>query len=141
MFVGGVVGVPVLIYALAPRREENVEAWREIGELDEFPIGSVTPMELKWSDVEQRDMLSHGLFVWRRSVEVLVVYSRSCTDLGCPLSFDNGSHCYLCPCHGGIFNKYGNRLGGPPNRPMYRYRVRLQGAQVQVDVMSVPPLA
>jgi menaquinol-cytochrome c reductase iron-sulfur subunit len=161
MAAGGIVGVPVLIFALTPREVDADEAWREIGALRDFPIGSVTPvkiatiqdpksyegMQLSSKDAtepyipHQDETLLRGAFVWRRSVAELIVYSRSCTDLGCPLTFDQGSFCYLCPCHGGIFNKYGKRLAGPPDRPMYRYRVRVVDDRVEVDVLSVPPLA
>ena len=164
--VGGIVGIPVLVFALTPREVEAHTAWRAIGSLDDFPIGSVTAVRIvavqgnpgtngetdeetqiasKADAAElpsQDEALPRGAFVWRRSVDSLVVYSRSCTDLGCPLTFDQGSFCFVCPCHGGIFNKHGKRLAGPPDRPMYRYQVRvLDDGQVQVDVLSVPPVA
>ena len=172
--VGGIVGIPVLVFALTPREVDARQAWRGIGSLEDFPIGSMTAVEIvavqrpRGAEGERDEnspkvsaaagvlpsdnlrsltrgadeALPRGAFVWRRSVDELVVYSRSCTDLGCPLTFDRGSFCFVCPCHGGILNKYGKRLAGPPDRPMYQYQVRVvDGDQVQVDVLSVPPVA
>ncbi len=71
----------------------------------------------------------------------IVVYSRSCTDLGCPLTYDSGIECFFCPCHGGIFDKYGNRLSGPPSKPLHRYRTRMSNGRVLIDLRSIPPPA
>jgi menaquinol-cytochrome c reductase iron-sulfur subunit len=54
------------------------------------------------------------------------------------LDYDRGSACFFCPCHGGIFRQNGERLAGPPKRPMYRYAHRLRDGIVEIDLQSVP---
>ncbi len=140
--VAGVVGVPAAMTALSPiihsRREE---AWRRIAPLETFPVGQVSeglidPSREAWP----RAVSPQAVYVWRRAADEVVVFSRSCTDLGCPVTFDSGSECFLCPCHGGIFDKNGERMAGPPYRPLYRYRVRIRGGVIEVDVNSLPPM-
>ena len=86
-----------------------------------------------------RSFRRQAVFVWQRSESRFVVFSRSCTDLGCPLDYDPGSTCFFCPCHGGIFGQDGERLAGPPNRPMYRYAHRVRDGVLEIDVSSIPP--
>jgi hypothetical protein len=73
---------------------------------------------------EPRPLSRQGVYVWRPTDEEVVVFSRSCTDLGCPVIWDGGSQCFFCPCHGGIFARDGRRMAGPPDRELYRYANR-----------------
>lgn len=140
--VATVVGVPALIYAVAPAGSRRGEAdWRDVGRLDEFPVGEITDaMVHPAAEATDIQSLRPGVYVWRRTAEEVVVFSRSCTDLGCPVTFDRGSHCFLCPCHGGIFDQQGERMAGPPDRPLYRYENRARDGVLQVNVSSVPPM-
>jgi len=149
-----VVGVPTLIYAFAPASQPRPEPrWRNLGRLVDFPVGEIRPATVQPSPAaETADTgapevgasagaaLTPGVYVWRVDQDELIVFSRSCTDLGCPVTFDRGSECFLCPCHGGIFDKQGERLAGPPDRPLYRYDVRVAEGILQVDLSSVPPM-
>jgi menaquinol-cytochrome c reductase iron-sulfur subunit len=139
--VAGVVGIPALLTGLSPALQpRRREAWRPVGRLDDFPVGAVRegviPADGKaWPRTFRRQ----AVFVWRRSEADLVVFSRSCTDLGCPLDYEPGSACFFCPCHGGIFAQDGERLAGPPNGPMHRYAHRVRDGVLEIDVSSIPP--
>lgn len=138
--VAGVVGIPAFLMGLSPvLRLRGRESWRPVGRLDDIPVGAVhegiIPRDSKaWP----RSLRQLAVFVWRRSESDLVVFSRSCTDLGCPLDYDRGSACFFCPCHGGIFAQNGQRLAGPPNGPMFRYAHRVKGGVLEIDVLSIP---
>ena len=139
--VAGVVGVPALLAGLSPALQpRRREAWRPVGRLNDFPTGAVHEGEIAADrKTWPRSFRNRAVFVWRRSADDLVVFSRSCTDLGCPLDYDPGSTCFFCPCHGGIFAQNGERLAGPPNGPMYRYAHRLRDGVIEIDVTSLPP--
>jgi menaquinol-cytochrome c reductase iron-sulfur subunit len=81
-----------------------------------------------------------GVYVWRRSEQEVVVFARNCTDLSCPVTWDPGSQWFFCPCHGGIFSKDGERMAGPPKRPLYRYTNRIRDGVVEIDLRSLPPI-
>lgn len=141
--VASLVGIPTLIYVLAPSlRSDAAERWGNLGALDLFTIGTVRAAAVELSPAAQAtEALPPGVYVWRVSEQEIVVFSRSCTDLGCPLTFDPGSECFFCPCHGGIFSKSGEPMAGPPDRPLYRYQTRVENGELQVDLNSVPPIA
>ena len=137
-----VVGIPALIYAVAPGGSgRRLGDWRDIGPLEEFSVGEIEDAVVQpAAEAAAVQSIRAGVYVWRRTADDVVVFSRSCTDLGCPVTFDRGSHCFLCPCHGGIFDQQGNRMAGPPDRPLYRYEYRVRDGILQVDVSSVPPM-
>lgn len=137
----GVVAIPALIAGLHPILQgRRREVWRSVGRLEDFPVGAIHQGQLaadrrSWP----RSLGQQAVFIWRRSETEVVVYSRSCTDLGCPLNYDAGSACFFCPCHGGIFGKDGQRMAGPPNRPMHRFAHRLRDGVLEIDLTSLPP--
>jgi menaquinol-cytochrome c reductase iron-sulfur subunit len=150
--VSGVVGIPTFIAGLSPAWQSRPENWRPLGQLRDFPVGKVSPGRVaRDREAWPRTYGDLLVFVWRATEDELVVYSRSCTDLGCPLEYEAGSGCFLCPCHGGIFDRSGRRLAGPPKSPMHRYAHRLRGAGLddarqedavlEIDVASLPPAA
>jgi menaquinol-cytochrome c reductase iron-sulfur subunit len=89
-----------------------------------------------WSETLPRK----AVYVWRKEEGRAVVYSRNCTDLSCPVHFDSGSERFFCPCHGGIFAKDGTPLAGPPRLPLYRYRTRVRGGELEIDLRSLPAM-
>jgi menaquinol-cytochrome c reductase iron-sulfur subunit len=137
-----VVGVPTAITALSPAtRKERAPAWRDVGPVDEFQVDEMHAAIVQRDESLRSPVLAEMLvYVWRRSEEDFVVFSRSCTDLGCPVTWDEGSHCFLCPCHGGIFAQNGDRMAGPPDRPLYRYAHRITDGRLEIDLRSVPPM-
>jgi menaquinol-cytochrome c reductase iron-sulfur subunit len=137
----GIIGVPTLLLGLSPVLQRRVrERWRPVGRLEAFPVGRT---ELAHLPVDRtawpKPLPTQSVFVWRQADASVVVFSRSCTDLGCPLNYERGSGCFLCPCHGGIFSQDGQRLAGPPDRPMDRFAHRIRDGVLEIDVESLPP--
>jgi menaquinol-cytochrome c reductase iron-sulfur subunit len=137
---GTILGVPALVNALSPviRHTKRESQWRLVGALELFPVGKIISRKVETRLTRQFLTMAKNVFVWRKSSEEVVVYSRSCTDLGCPVNYDPGSECFFCPCHGGIFSKEGERMAGPPKSPMYRYRYRIVDGFLEIDLSSVP---
>ena len=38
----------------------------------------------------------------------------------------------MCPCHGGVYDFRGRRIGGPPPRPLDRFYTRVRRGQVEL---------
>jgi menaquinol-cytochrome c reductase iron-sulfur subunit len=139
MLIAGVVGIPSFLAGLSPALRKRDSRWRSVGRLDEFVIGAVRQSyALPDREAWPRTVAGDAVFVWRKADAEIVVFSRSCTDLGCPLDHDPGSGCFFCPCHGGIFAGDGSRLAGPPNGPMHRYAHRVRDQLLEIDLSSVP---
>jgi Rieske Fe-S protein len=60
--------------------------------------------------------------------------SSTCTHLGCRTSYDPTTKLIKCPCHGGVYTTDGKVVAGPPPRPLPRVAVRVDGAQVFVQI-------
>jgi menaquinol-cytochrome c reductase iron-sulfur subunit len=140
--VTAVVGIPSLALLLSPvLRDRKGSAWRPIGELAEFPVGKVSkavfdPARRDWAG----SVREQAVYVRREPDGTAVVFSRSCTDVGCAVNHDAGSDCFFCPCHGGIFDGNGVPMAGPPPRPLYRYATRVVDGVLEIDLRSVPPM-
>jgi menaquinol-cytochrome c reductase iron-sulfur subunit len=140
--MGAVAAVPALLAGLAPAiRAPRGGRWREVAPLDALPIGNVEKAVVHVQREDwARSLGEKAVYVWRRSEAELVVFSRNCTDLSCPVTYDPGSECFFCPCHGGIFAKNGRPMAGPPSRPLYRYAARVRGGMLEIDLDSLPPM-
>jgi len=142
LIIGGVVGLPVLLTALSPSlRRRAGESWQPVGAAEDFPVDGVVKALIPVPrDDWARSLRERAVFVMRESAESFVVFSRNCTDLSCPVTWDPGSEWFFCPCHGGIFAKDGSPRAGPPKVPLYRYATRVRGGVLEVDVNSLPPM-
>jgi menaquinol-cytochrome c reductase iron-sulfur subunit len=142
MITAGIVGIPALLMAISPvLRRRTGEVWQPVGRLDDFPVDEVREAVVEvprddWS----RSLRSKGVYVWRPTVGEAVVYSRNCTDLSCPVTWDAGSQWFYCPCHGGMFAKNGDPTAGPPQRPLYRYAYRIRDGVLEIDLNSLPSM-
>lgn len=138
----GAAVIPSIADSLSPAlREEPDEFWIAIGAAESFPVGEVTESVFELPEhFVKRAVDRKSVYVWRKSDSEFVVFSRSCTDLGCPVVHDKGSQWFFCPCHGGVFDQNGERRAGPPKRPLWRYEYRLTSGQIEIDLKSVPPM-
>ena len=39
---------------------------------------------------------------------------------------------FICPCHGGVYDFQGKRIGGPPVRPLDHFQTRSADGQVEL---------
>jgi len=60
--------------------------------------------------------------------------SATCSHLGCRVRWDATSELYLCPCHGGAYDRNGRVVAGPPPRPLQRLAVRVNPQTSDIEV-------
>lgn len=95
-----------------------------VGAVDEFPLGSVTPVtEGRFYLVRQTD----GGF--------LALYQK-CTHLGCAVPWNPEEGRFICPCHASAFETDGQVINAPAPRPMDRFPVTIENGIVLVDTGS-----
>jgi nitrite reductase/ring-hydroxylating ferredoxin subunit len=86
-------------------------AEKVIGQVEELPVGG--------SKIFQYPTADRPCLLIRASADNYVAYSRLCTHVQCPVSYDAQSMEIVCPCHGGIFSVTdGSVLQGPPQHPL-----------------------
>jgi Rieske Fe-S protein len=105
------------------RRRRGATVSRRVGGLADLPVGGVLTFAYPG---EQDDC-----FMVRTAESELVAYSQKCTHLSCavrPLVDRGVIH---CPCHEGYFDlRSGRPIAGPPQRPLPRILLQVQGADI-----------
>ncbi|MBC6936857.1 MAG: Rieske (2Fe-2S) protein [Chloroflexi bacterium] len=93
----------------------------EVGKVDDFPPGSVTPFNA-------------GRFYLVRFEDggFLALY-RKCTHLGCAVPWNQAEQKFICPCHASAFERDGQVLNPPAPRPLDRFVVAIVDGMVRVD--------
>lgn len=67
-----------------------------------------------------------GVFVIRQGDQVLA-FGNVCTHMGCSVRWLAWRQQILCPCHGGIYDRWGNLAGGPPSESLPLFLSRIEG--------------
>ncbi len=87
--------------------------------------------------VPRTEVPLEGALVYRDSRVALLrtgseifALSLVCTHLGCTVNVTPGE--IVCPCHGSVFDRHGQVLKGPANRPLKRLEVREEGEDILV---------
>jgi Rieske Fe-S protein len=135
--IGGVIGVPATAYILAPVTDEATFQPVFLGKVDAFPADpSFKPTAATYVEDPENPATSPGLaFVqntgksntdWLASDAMFVVFSNRCMHLGCPVQAT--SQGFQCPCHGGAYDTVGQRIAGPPIRPLDRFQWEIKNS-------------
>ena len=129
--IGAVIGVPTTAYILGPVVDETSFKPVFLGKVDQFtseqgfdptaatyvedPENAATSPGLAWVHSTGKSNTD-----WVASDAMFVVFSNRCMHLGCPVQAT--SQGFQCPCHGGAYNTVGQRIAGPPIRPLDRFQ-------------------
>lgn len=107
-------------------------AWR-------FLVPAKKPRKKALLEVEKNDIPLRGALVFKRSRVVIIrseedIYALSlvCTHLGCTVNVTAEN--VVCPCHGSVFDREGNVLKGPADKPLKRLQVEKQRDKLVVLV-------
>ena len=136
VFVGGLLSVPLIRFALFPllRRTTELKS-SSVGAISEF--SSLTEPVLRTIQIEQVDG-------WRKAVSEKAVYitkdqqgklrvlTSVCPHLGCTVPWNKEKNEFMCPCHGATFSPDGTRVSGPSQRGMDTLETSVQDGQLLV---------
>lgn len=59
-----------------------------------------------------------------------------CTHLGCIVKWHNDKKKFICPCHGSVYDQWGNRISGPAPRGLYHLEYKIEPSEVVVDYIN-----
>jgi menaquinol-cytochrome c reductase iron-sulfur subunit len=133
------LAIPFVGFYIAPAGRSRGR-WRDVGSVDEFGIGSITqvtyhdPEPDPWSGLAVRN----AAWLRRDGAADFTAFSIYCTHTGCPVRWVAGANSFLCPCHGGVFDRNGDVSAGPPPRPLERLTVRVRNSRVEILPLGVP---
>lgn len=72
------------------------------------------------------------VFVTRNGAQWLALDQR-CPHMQCAVAWNAGQGHFVCPCHGSVFDRYGNVIHGPAARGMYHHQVRSESDVLVID--------
>jgi succinate dehydrogenase/fumarate reductase iron-sulfur protein len=129
--VGGVAATT----AVSPSLIKTPKLWVPVAPLSQIPVGEIATLMLRYD-------LKNGLYTQEMATPVLVsrtggqitCFNASCTHLGCTVKWDSQLQRFRCACHGGVFDRDGRVLAGPPPRPLDRYRFKVDSGHLLVEV-------
>lgn len=67
----------------------------------------------------------------------MVALSDICPHLGCKVHYDSAQGNFICPCHGGVFEKDGRAIAGPPaeeGKNLRRYPLLRVGDNLFIEI-------
>ncbi len=135
-----VVAIPIVGFLLGPLLSRIPDAWRTVGAVDEFPIGStikvsfLDPSPLAWAGVTAQT----AAWLRRDAADKFTAFAVNCSHMGCPVQWLPNADLFMCPCHGGVYYRDGRVAAGPPPRPLSKYQVRIRDSQVEIRAAGVP---
>jgi nitrite reductase/ring-hydroxylating ferredoxin subunit len=62
--------------------------------------------------------------------DLVIAISSRCAHVGCPVRYVADAQSFVCPCHGGVYDFRGLRVGGPPPRPLDRFYTLIRAGMV-----------
>jgi menaquinol-cytochrome c reductase iron-sulfur subunit len=131
--------LPALGFAIAPVFEATGDTWQDIGPLARFNETDYVPVTI----TQEGDVGAAGLalaYVRRHNLGIdgrvkdrydrVIAISSRCVHVGCPVRYVAAAQSFVCPCHAGVYNIRGVRIGGPPPRPLDRFYTLIRGGRV-----------
>jgi len=139
--IGGVAGAAVVLptigFALAPLFTRGNERWEAVGATGDFNPDTYTPVVFTETPGigetgKTTAYVRRGSTKYDEDPNEFVAISTRCAHLGCPVRFVQAAANFICPCHGGVYDFVGKRIGGPPVRPLDRFQVRERNGMVEL---------
>jgi menaquinol-cytochrome c reductase iron-sulfur subunit len=133
--------LPALGFALGPIFKQEQHFWEDIGPTEDFSDNNYIPVVItitpgigeagkstayvrKFNPAIDTDPYDRGT--------PYIAISTRCAHAGCPVRWVDAAERFICPCHGGVYDLLGRRVGGPPVRPLDRFPTRVAGGRVQL---------
>jgi Rieske Fe-S protein len=136
--------LPALGFAIGPIFKSTPHRWEVVGTTGMFVENNYTPVVLTVAP-SIGEAGKTTVYIRKHNPELdtdpadrnaaetpYIAISSRCAHLGCPVRWVDAAERFICPCHGGVYDLLGRRVGGPPVRPLDRFYTRLTGENVEV---------
>jgi Rieske Fe-S protein len=133
--------LPALGFALGPIFKQPPHFWEDIGSTEDFTNNNYVPVVItitqgigeagKSTAYVRQHNDEIDTDIYDRTTPYIAISTR-CAHLGCPVRWVDAAERFICPCHGGVYDLLGRRVGGPPVRPLDRFPTRLKGDRVEL---------
>jgi Rieske Fe-S protein len=133
LVTAGLAGLVGLV--ATPRASGPAKRWRKA--ISVFDLSSAAPTS---AVIAERH--ADGWYETRKQSVIFVdkvgdnyrALSAVCQHLGCRVHWDDAEKHFKCPCHGGVYDRDGRVLAGPPPRPLEQLNVRVNPQTSDIEV-------
>ncbi|PWT87728.1 MAG: hypothetical protein C5B54_11840 [Acidobacteria bacterium] len=133
--IAGLFTLPAFRFLSGASASTEENAWIPILKLDE-DIFTESVVQVTYSRVFRDGWMSSvvqdSVWVRKKPDGGYMVFDPHCTHLGCAVSWNESNRRFDCPCHGGKYDENGNRIAGPPPRPLDRYETQVAGNALMI---------
>ena len=120
----------VKLFAPLKSRDKELVFFPLIAE-DDSPRTGVKKAELVFS-VAGKERKTRVFIV--SSPAELIVFSATCSHLGCLVNYYKEKREFVCPCHSGRYDLTGKNIGGPPPAPLTRLPLQIRDGMIFVGI-------
>ena len=133
--------LPALGFAIGPIFKSTPHRWEIVGTVDQFLDNNYVPVVLTVTpNLGEAGKTTVYMRKFNPEIDTdpydkgtpYIAISSRCAHVGCPVRWVDASERFICPCHGGVYDLLGRRVGGPPVRPLDRFYTRVKGEYVEV---------
>jgi menaquinol-cytochrome c reductase iron-sulfur subunit len=137
----GAFTLPALGFALGPIFKNTAHHWESVGTVNSFSENNYTAVVITLTPgIGEAGKTTVYVRKFNPALDTdpsdrdsrFIAISSRCAHLGCPVRWVDAAERFICPCHGGVYDLLGRRVGGPPVRPLDRFYTRVVGEDVQV---------
>ncbi len=134
--------IPALGFAIGPIFSRLPVMRQPVGRADDFPADTFVTAAIRLTPDAIGEANKSTVFVRRRDPQIdtepidrfshFIAISSRCVHVGCPVGYKDAARSFVCPCHGGVYDFRGQRIGGPPPRPLDRFLTRVRHGMVEI---------
>jgi menaquinol-cytochrome c reductase iron-sulfur subunit len=133
--------LPALGFAVGPIFKSTPHHWENVGPEDMFNEDNYVPVVITLApNIGEAGKSTAYVRKFNAAIDTdpydkgtpYIAISSRCAHLGCPVRWVDAAERFICPCHGGVYDLLGRRVGGPPVRPLDRFYTRVSGGLVEL---------
>jgi len=137
----GAFTLPALGFAIGPIFKSTQHKWEVAGPLGDFSDTNYVPVVITLTpNIGEAGKTTVYVRKFNAAIDTdpydqgtpYIAISSRCAHVGCPVRWVDASERFICPCHGGVYDLLGRRVGGPPVRPLDRFYTRVSGELVEI---------
>jgi Rieske Fe-S protein len=137
----GAFTLPALGFAIGPIFKSTPHRWEPVGPVGLFTDTNYVPVVVTIAPgVGEAGKSTAYVRQFNPEIDTdpydkdssFIAISSRCAHLGCPVRWVAAAERFICPCHGGVYDLLGRRVGGPPVRPLDRFYTRVRNGNVEL---------
>ena len=138
--VAGSLSVPLVRFAVDPLLRTSTETeWADLGSAEDFTETDVPQkrtISITQIDGWRKVTSEKVIYVIKGTDGKLTVLTAVCPHLGCSVKWNDSNHQFKCPCHGGVFDREGTLVSGPPPRGLDALESKIEDGHLKVRYQS-----